>query len=129
MIAIDTNVVVRFLVNDDREQARRARALIDGEDVFVATTVLLETESVLRSAYRLSRQGLFDALRAFLDLPRVSAQDREGAGRHSTGPNKAWTFADALHLASAAGCVAFASFDRGLKQTAAKLGAPAVRAP
>jgi predicted nucleic acid-binding protein len=38
-------------------------------------------------------------------------------------------FADALHLASAAGCVAFASFDRGLKQTAAKMGAPAVRAP
>jgi predicted nucleic-acid-binding protein len=39
MIAIDTNVVVRFLVNDDRDQARRARALIDGEDVFVATSV------------------------------------------------------------------------------------------
>ncbi len=91
VIAIDTIVVVRFLVNDDREQARRARALIDGEDVFVATTVLLETESVLRSAYQLSRQELFDALRAFLDLPRVSAQDREGAGRRSTGPNKAWT--------------------------------------
>jgi hypothetical protein len=39
VIAIDTNVVVRFLVNDDREQARRARALIDGEEVFVATIV------------------------------------------------------------------------------------------
>jgi predicted nucleic acid-binding protein len=80
VIAIDTNVVVRFLVNDDREQARRARALIDGEAVFVATTVLLETEWVLRSAYQLLRQGLFDALRAFLDLPRVFAQGREGVG-------------------------------------------------
>ena len=44
VIAIDTNVVVRFVVNDDREQAGRARALIDGEEVFVATTVLLETK-------------------------------------------------------------------------------------
>ncbi len=129
MIAIDTNVVVRFLVNDDREQARRARALIEGEDVFVATTVLIETESVLRSAYQLPRQQLIDALRAFLDLPRVSAQDREGAGAALDWAEQGMDFADALHLASAAGCVAFASFDRGLKQTAAKLGAPAVRAP
>jgi predicted nucleic-acid-binding protein len=46
VIAIETNVVVRFLVNDDREQARRARALIGGEEGFVATTVRLETEWV-----------------------------------------------------------------------------------
>jgi predicted nucleic-acid-binding protein len=73
VIAVDTNVVVRFLVNDDREQARRARALVDGKDVFVATTVLLETEWVLRSAYEFPRRELIDALRAFLDLPRVFA--------------------------------------------------------
>ena len=42
MIAIDTNVVVRFLVNDDPEQATRARRLIEAEDVFLSTTVLLE---------------------------------------------------------------------------------------
>ncbi len=129
MIAIDTNVVVRFLVNDDREQARRARALIDGEDAFVATTVLLETEWVLRSAYQLPRHELIDALRAFLDLPRVFAQDREGAGAALDWAEHGMDFADALHLASAAECDTFASFDRGLKQRAAKLGAPAVRAP
>ena len=129
VIAIDTNVVVRFLVNDDREQARRARALIDGEDAFVATTVLLETEWVLRSAYRLPRQELIDALRAFLDLPQVFAQEREGAGAALDWAEQGMDFADALHLASAAGCDAFASFDRELKKTAVKLGAPAVRAP
>ncbi len=48
MLAIDTNVIVRYLVADDREQARRARELIDGGRVFIATTVLLETEWVLR---------------------------------------------------------------------------------
>jgi hypothetical protein len=84
---------------------------------------------VLRSAYQLPRQGLFDALRAFLDLPRVFAQDREGAVAALRWAEQGMDFADALHLASAAGCVAFASFHRGLKQTAAKLGAPAVRAP
>jgi predicted nucleic-acid-binding protein len=47
MLAIDTNLIVRYLVGDDLGQAARARRLIDNNDnnnVFVCTTVLLETE-------------------------------------------------------------------------------------
>ena len=51
MLAVDTNVVVRYLTGDEVEQFAKAKALIDGEDVFVCTTVLLETEWVLRSLY------------------------------------------------------------------------------
>lgn len=51
MTALDTNVVVRFLVNDDDQQAQRARALIAAGNVHIPPTVLLETEWVLRSAY------------------------------------------------------------------------------
>src|ERR1041385_573755 len=51
MLAIDTNVVVRYLTSDHPKQAARAEALVERQDVFVATTVLLETEWVLRSAY------------------------------------------------------------------------------
>jgi hypothetical protein len=65
----------------------------------------------------------------FPDLPRVFAQDPEAAGAALDWAEQGMDFADALHLASAAGCVAFASFDRGLEQMAAKLGAPVVRAP
>jgi predicted nucleic acid-binding protein len=51
MLAIDTNLIVRYLTGDHPEQSPKARALIDSEDVFVCTTVLLETEWVLRSVY------------------------------------------------------------------------------
>jgi predicted nucleic acid-binding protein len=51
VLAIDTNVIVRYLTADHPEQSRKAKALIDRQDVFVCTTVLLETEWVLRSAY------------------------------------------------------------------------------
>jgi predicted nucleic-acid-binding protein len=44
LVAVDTNVVVRLLVNDDAAQAGRARALFEREQVFVSPTVLLETE-------------------------------------------------------------------------------------
>src|SRR3954471_11069924 len=55
MLAVDTNVVVRYVTRDHPEQSPRAKALIDGNDVLLATTVLLETEWVLRSAYGFDR--------------------------------------------------------------------------
>jgi predicted nucleic-acid-binding protein len=44
MLAVDTNLVVRYLTLDHREQSPLAKALIDGNEFWVATTVLLETE-------------------------------------------------------------------------------------
>jgi len=60
MIALDTNVLIRFLVRDDEEQFERAERLIRraaraGEPVFISLLVLLETEWVLRSRYKLSK--------------------------------------------------------------------------
>jgi predicted nucleic-acid-binding protein len=129
MIAIDTNVVVRFLVNDDPEQAQRARRLIESEDVFLSTTVLLETEWVLRVAYKRSRARLLEMLRAFLGLPRVIAQDLRVAITALEWAERGMDFADALHLAGAAACDAFLTFDRRLANAAARLGAGTVRAP
>ena len=51
MIATDTNVLVRLLVNDDEAQGSRARAAFEVEDIWIGKTVLLETFWVLRSAY------------------------------------------------------------------------------
>jgi predicted nucleic-acid-binding protein len=51
MFAVDTNIVVRYLVNDSAAQAARARRLVEREDIFVPLTVLLETEWVLRGVY------------------------------------------------------------------------------
>jgi len=129
MIAIDTNVVVRFLVNDDPEQAQRARRLIESEDVFLSTTALLETEWVLRVAYKRPRARSLEMLRAFLGLPRVVAEDLPVAVTALEWAELGMDFADALHLASRPSCDAFATFDRDLSKMAAVVGAIPVRAP
>jgi predicted nucleic-acid-binding protein len=129
VIAIDTNIVVRFLVNDDHRQAERARHLIEAEDTFVPTSVLLETEWVLRTAYGLPRQDVCRKLLAFLNLPRIAAQDPAAAVTALDWAQRGMDFADALHLDSSTACDAFASFDRALARAASRLGAPPVRAP
>jgi predicted nucleic-acid-binding protein len=79
VLAVDTNVIVRYLTADDPEQFAKASGLIRGEDVYVCTTVLLETEWVLRRGYRLSCDQIIAALSAFAGLPRVSLEEGAGA--------------------------------------------------
>jgi hypothetical protein len=81
MLAIDTNLIVRYLVGDDAGQAARARRLIDSNDVFVCTTVLLETEWALRSAYRFSAAQCAKALSDFAGLPRANLEDAPAAAK------------------------------------------------
>ena len=52
MVAVDTNIVVRLLTGDDPEQFQRGKGLFEREQVFIPATVILETEWVLRYAYK-----------------------------------------------------------------------------
>ncbi|MGR4862437.1 type II toxin-antitoxin system VapC family toxin [Caulobacter sp. LARHSG274] len=128
MLAIDTNVVVRYLTGDHPEQSAAARVVIDENAVFVATTVLLETEWVLRSVYEFSSQACAEALTRFAGLPNVTLEDPARAARALTWTVEGLDFADALHLAAAAACEAFVSFDKRFIKAAEAIHSPVVRA-
>lgn len=129
MLAIDTNVIVRYLTGDHPRQSTRAKVLIDNHDVFVCTTVLLETEWVLRSVYGYSASQLVAALRAFAGLPRVTIDDADATAEALEWMDAGMDFADALHLTRARTSEAFVSFDRRLARTANRLGTAPVRSP
>lgn len=71
MIAIDTNVLVRLLVNDDEAQGSRARAVFEVEEIWIGKTVLLETFWVLRSVYDFKDIAIARAIEGALGLPRL----------------------------------------------------------
>lgn len=128
MLAVDTNVIVRYLTADDPRQASRARALINSNDVFVATTMLLEVERVLRSVYGFEPAELVAALAAFAGLPRVHLQDSPLVARALDWARDGMDFADALHLAATHDSDGFVSFDETFVRHAKSLGAK-VRLP
>jgi predicted nucleic-acid-binding protein len=127
--AIDTNVLVRFLTGDDRAQAARARRLVEAGDIFLATSVLLESEWVLRSGYGLAAESIVQALRGFAGLSGVTLEDPALAARALNWAEQGLDFADALHLGRAQGCSAFMSFDRKLARAAAGLSDVEIAAP
>jgi predicted nucleic-acid-binding protein len=124
VIAIDTNVLVRLVTEDDEHQARRARALIDVQDrVLVPRTVLLELGWVLASTrYGFTRDRIAESLRTLLTIPNFELEDEAAVRRAVDWYSQGMDFADALHLASLGGEVQFATFDRSLVSTAERLG-------
>jgi predicted nucleic-acid-binding protein len=130
MIAIDTNVIVRFLIRDDQVQAARAKALLLAGPVFVPKTVLLESEWVLRSGYRLARDAIAAALQGLLGLPGLTLEDPPTVAQALAWYEGGLDFADAMHLASSAGARKFATFDTALIRRAKALpDAPTVGEP
>lgn len=87
-------------------------------EVFVATTVLLETEWVLRSSYGLSPAMIHRLLRELAGLPGVRVEEPWLLDQALRAMDAGADFADALHVGQARDCEAFFTFDRALVKRA-----------
>lgn len=122
MIALDTNVLVRFLVEDDAKQTRRAAALLqqgieDDETFFIPDVTLVETVWVLIRRYKLDRAEVVSVLRRLLAARhlRFSSTDRLNDALDAFDSGRG-DFSDYVIRAQAfeAGCSSIATFDRAL---------------
>jgi predicted nucleic-acid-binding protein len=120
MPGLDTNVLVRWLVDDDPAQVARVVQLFESaraesERLFVPTTVSLELEWVLRSRYRLSPSDVIAAFTALLESHEVDFQG-EAALEHALRlySRQLAEFADCLHTSQCAeaGASPLLSFDQ-----------------
>ncbi len=118
MIAIDTNIIVRTIVDDNATQVARAKVLLARGNLFVSTTVLLETEWVLRALYGLARANLADVLERFCGLDGVNVNDPDQVSRALIAYRGGADFADIIHVleCESAGISKFATFDAGMRK-------------
>ncbi len=121
----DTNVIIRLVVNDDREQVERALLLLKEEGLEITPTVLVECAWVLRSRYGYPRESIVVALQALERTEGVSFTDAEAAHAAITWFAGGMDIADAVNLSQATATKRLATFDQDLAASAAKLGAAA----
>ena len=126
MVAVDTNVVVRLLTRDHPVQAARAAEIFRSGPVFISTSVLLETEWVLRYSYELGSDAILRALRGVLGLPNVSVENPAAAVTAIALFEHGLAFADALHVASSVAAERFVTFDSRLVKRSRNLTPVAV---
>jgi predicted nucleic-acid-binding protein len=108
MPALDTNVLIRYVVQDDEAQLAAARRLIrkavsEGQTLFVPVTVALELEWVLRSSYAVQRDETLEILSNLLSAAELTFESERAleVALHLYREGSA-DFADCLHIALAA---------------------------
>jgi len=120
VIGIDTNVLVRYIVQDDPAQSKRANRLIEEEcsvtiPGFISLVVLVELIWVSESCYGAARSEVAELVRRILSIRQLVVQDTETAWKalRLFESSKA-DFADCLveRTAAAAGCSAVMTFDK-----------------
>jgi predicted nucleic acid-binding protein len=114
-VALDTNVLLRFMVRDDPQQWQAADALISSEHVVVPAGVWLEFEWVMRNAYGLGRPELNAAMRDLFGLENLSTDCASQLVQALDWHEQGMDFADAFHLASSGRARRFATFDRDFR--------------
>lgn len=127
LTALDTNVLARYYVQAEQtdaattRQCEAARDLMDsGKPLFVANTVVLELEWVLRGFYKLDSTTVAAVFSHLLALPHVQLQDRQAVQSACDALALGFDFADALHHASSRHCDVLATFDeKGFAKRAA----------
>ena len=110
-IAVDTNIVVRFLTHDDDGQYQQAYAVFQSPRVYIPNTVFLETEWVLRYAYEYQPSDIIQAFTMLLGLFNVEAEEPSRIAIVLQWHQASLDFADALHLASSQHCDELYTFD------------------
>ncbi|MDN5797421.1 MAG: type II toxin-antitoxin system VapC family toxin [Intrasporangium sp.] len=118
MIGLDTNVVVRYLVQDDPDRSPIGSALVDelteAAPGYLSVVTLVELYWVLRRSYRVDADRCADLLTALLDAREIRV-DRDASVRAALMASRGGLdFADAVisELGRAAGCDYTATFDR-----------------
>ncbi|CAD5957917.1 Putative PIN domain nucleic acid-binding protein [Planktothrix agardhii] len=129
MIAIDTNIIVRFITRDDELQYQQSLELFKNKNIFIPDTVILETEWVLRFAYKFKPLEICQSFRKVLGLPNIYLTNEKLILQIIKWHENGIDFADAFHLASSNHCLEFYTFDEKFIKKSQSLSISTVKHP
>jgi predicted nucleic-acid-binding protein len=121
MFAVDTNIVVRLLAQDEPAQSKRSEQLFRAQEIFIPDTVILETAWVLSEAYRFNRDQIITGLTKLFGLSNVHLRDSIVADLALEWYADGLDIADALHLAQSTQCQQMLTFDQRFVNRARQL--------
>lgn len=97
MLTIDTNILTRYLLNDDPNQAQLAMLLISNRNCYVPITVILELAWVLKSE-KLPKKIIINEILRLLSLPTIFTHYQPQITQAMLWANEGMDIADSLHL-------------------------------
>lgn len=124
MIAVDTNILLRWIVKSEADAAEHGIAfefMESHRDLFVSQSVLLELEWVLRGRYKLKPPEVHAALSGLMNADNITVENEHLATEALRHHHRGMDFTDAMHLVAARNCDALATFDKDLARLSKRL--------
>ena len=129
MIAVDTNIIIRFLTHDDAKQYKKAFSIFNTQEVFISDTVILETEWVLRYAYNFTAEDICNALIKLFGLNNIHLSNPSFISQAIEWHKQGMDFSDALHLTQCQQYEKLYTFDKKFSSQAKGLTNCSVEVP
>jgi len=115
VIIVDANIIIRFLMNDNIEQANKAEKIIEDHTILISNEVLTEVVYVLIGVYKIPRKDITDNLILFINNPTIIIINKEKTVKAlKIFKNTNLDFVDSL-LCSYSDTDEIATFDKKLK--------------
>ncbi len=129
MIAVDTNIIIRFLTHDDELQYKKAFSVFNKNEVFIPDTVILETEWILRYAYSFSTEEITIAMVNLFGLKNVHLFAPVYIEQAIKWYRQGLDFSDAMHLSQCQEVEKLYTFDKAFISKAKNMTNCLVRLP
>lgn len=77
MIVVDTNVILRYLLQDNEELSSKAIEIIDNNEIFIPTEVIVEVSYVLKKVYNVEKDKIFETIKLLLDMENIKFKNKK----------------------------------------------------
>jgi predicted nucleic-acid-binding protein len=129
MIAVDTNIIIRFLTHDDEHQYKKSFNIFNTKEVFISDIVILETEWILRYAYEFRPEDICKAFISLFGLKNIHLSNPTFMSQAINWHLQGLDFSDAMHLTQCQQCDKLYTFDKKFSLKAKNLTACSVILP
>lgn len=77
MILVDTNIILRYLLDDNKELSKKATEIIDNNEIFIPTEVIVEVSYVLKKVYNVEKEKIYEIIQLLLDMEDINFENKE----------------------------------------------------
>ena len=76
MVIVDTNIILRYLLNDDEKLNKKAREIIDNNDILITNEVIIEACYVLKKLYKVEKEIIYTLVIELMAQNNIYFTDR-----------------------------------------------------
>lgn len=77
MTIVDTNIILRYLLQDNEELSSKAIDIIDNNEIFIPTEIIVEASYVLNKLYNVEKIKIYEAIKLLLNMEGIAFQNKE----------------------------------------------------